>query len=213
MSNLALRKRILATAQAINDSGLNPGRSGNVSARVADGVLITPTGLPYARLRPGDIVRMSMAGEVPGRQLKPSSEWRVHRDIYAARQDAAAIVHVHSPHATALACNRRGIPAFHYMVAVAGGADIRCAPYATFGTRRLSELTVKALAGRRACLLANHGLIAFGESVEAAFALATEVEFLAQQYVLALQIGKPVLLKAAEMRLVLEKFRSYGQQE
>lgn len=213
MSNLALRKRILATAQAINDSGLNPGKSGNVSARTTDGLLITPTGVPYVRLRPGDIVRMSMTGEVPARQLKPSSEWRVHRDIYAARQDAAAIVHVHSPYATALACNRRGIPPFHYMVAVAGGADIRCAPYATFGTQRLSDLTLKALVGRRACLLANHGLIAFGDSVEAAFALATEVEFLARQYLLALQVGRPVLLKAAEMRVILEKFKSYGQQE
>jgi L-fuculose-phosphate aldolase len=213
MSQLPLRKQIVATAQAINDSGLNPGKSGNVSAKVAEGLLITPTGVPYARLKPSQIVQMSMDGGVPGRQLKPSSEWRVHRDIYAARRDAQAIVHVHSPYATALACARRAIPAFHYMVAVAGGADIRCAPYATFGTQRLSDLVVKALVGRRACLLANHGLIAFSDSIETAFALATEVEFLARQYVLALQIGKPVLLKAAEMRLIVEKFKTYGQQE
>jgi L-fuculose-phosphate aldolase len=208
-----LRRDVVATARAINESGLNPGKSGNASVRVDEGFLITPTGVPYARLTPASIVSVSMDGSVAARQLKPSSEWRIHRDVYAARADAHAIVHAHSPYATALACARRGIPAFHYMVAIAGGADIRCARYATFGTQRLSDLALGALRDRRACLLANHGLIAIGDSLAAAFALATEVEFLARQYVLTLQVGRPVLLKPAQMRAVLEKFKSYGQQE
>jgi L-fuculose-phosphate aldolase len=208
-----LRRDVVATARAINDSGLNPGKSGNASVRIDGGLLITPTGVPYARLKPSSIVKMSMDGRVAASQLKPSSEWRIHRDLYAARADAQAIVHAHSPYATALACARRGIPAFHYMVAIAGGADIRCAPYATFGTQQLSDLALGALRDRRACLLANHGLIAIGDSLASAFALATEVEFLARQYVLTLQVGRPVLLKPAQMRIVLEKFKSYGQQE
>jgi L-fuculose-phosphate aldolase len=154
-----------------------------------------------------------MDGTVPGRQLRPSSEWRVHRDIYAARPEACAVVHVHSPYATALACARRAIPAFHYMVAVAGGDSIRCAPYATFGTQALSDHALRALDGRRACLLANHGMLAVGDSVDGALALATEVEFLARQYVLSLQIGGAVRLTRAEMRAVQEKFKSYGRQE
>lgn len=213
MAHLVLRRQIIAAARSINETGLNPGKAGNVSARVRAGFLITPTGTPYGRLRPGSIVHVAMDGTVPGRQLRPSSEWRVHRDIYAARPEAGAIVHVHSPYATALACTRRPIPAFHYMVAVAGGDSIRCAPYATFGTQALSDHALRALAGRRACLLANHGLLAFGEDLDGAMALATEVEFLARQYVLSLQIGRPVGLTRAEMRIVIEKFKSYGRQE
>ncbi len=143
--------------------------------------------------------------------MLPSSEWRFHRDIYAARGDAQAIVHTHAPFATTLACMHRGIPPFHYMVAVAGGNDIRCAPYATFGTQELSDHAVAALAGRRACLLANHGMIAVGASLERALALAVEVETLAETYWRALQVGEPVLLPDAEMARVLEKFATYGQ--
>lgn len=213
MAHIVLRRRIVAAARSINETGLNPGKAGNVSARVRGGFLITPTGTPYARLRPESIVRVTMDGTVPGRQPRPSSEWRVHRDIYAARPEAGAIVHVHSPYATALACTRRPIPAFHYMVAVAGGDSIRCAPYATFGTQALSDHALRALAGRRACLLANHGMLAFGEDLDGAMALAIEVEFLARQYALSLQIGRPVRLTRAEMRIVMEKFKSYGRQE
>ena len=153
---------------------------------------------------------MTLDGEARG-ALLPSSEWRFHRDIYAARADAHAIVHTHAPFATSLACLHRGIPPFHYMVAVAGGTDIRCAPYATFGTQALSDHAVAALAGRRACLLANHGMIAVGASLERALALAVEVETLAEMYWRALQIGEPVLLPDAEMDVVLEKFATYGQ--
>jgi len=154
---------------------------------------------------------MTLAGEARGNVL-PSSEWRFHRDIYAARADAQAIVHTHAPFATTLACMHRGIPPFHYMVAVAGGKDIRCAPYATFGTQELSDHAVAALAGRRACLLANHGMIAIGASLDGALALAVEVETLAEMYWRALQIGEPSPLPDAEMDVVLEKFRTYGQQ-
>ena len=153
---------------------------------------------------------MTLDGEARG-SLLPSSEWRFHRDIYVARADAHAIVHTHAPFATSLACLHRGIPPFHYMVAVAGGNDIRCAPYATFGTQELSDHALAALAGRDACLLANHGMIALGASLAKALALAVEVETLAEMYWRALQIGEPVLLSDAEMDVVLEKFRTYGQ--
>lgn len=212
MSSTALRRAVIATARAINGSGLNPGKAGNVSTRWRGGFLITPTGIPYAKLRPAMVVRVQSDGKAPKGQFKPSSEWRFHRDIYRSCPEARAIVHVHSPYATALACQRRGIPAFHYMVAVAGGDSIRCAPYATFGTQTLSDHAVRALRDRRACLLANHGLIALGENLPAALALAVEVEFLARQYCLSLQLGKPVMLSKREMRMVLEKFKAYGRQ-
>ncbi len=210
MNELALRRAIIATAVQMNTRRINSGKSGNVSARNEMGFLITPTGLPYESIRPEDIVAVTLGGVATGRRL-PSSEWRFHRDIYVDRPDAGAIVHAHSPFATTLACLGRGIPAFHYMVTIAGGRDIRCAPYATFGTQELSDSALAALAGRRACLLANHGMIAVDASLEAALALAIEVEALAEQYWRALQIGAPNLLSDAEMDIVLEKFKNYGQ--
>jgi L-fuculose-phosphate aldolase len=212
MSDLSLREEIIATANAMNATGLSPGKSGNVSARNAAGnVLITPTGVAYAALKPGDIVTLDGQGNVLAGGLQPSSEWHFHVAVYNARPEIGAIVHAHSLYATALACARREIPAFHYMVAAAGGDSIRCAPYATFGTRELAAFAVEALAGRMACLLANHGQIALGASPSKALAMAEEVESLAAQYVAALQIGQPVLLDAGEMRKVLEKFKTYGQ--
>lgn len=214
MDEAALRKAVIATALAMNAAGINRGKSGNVSARLRrdgfDGFLVTPTGVPYADTKPGDLVAMTLDGVAHGERA-PSSEWRFHRDIYRHRADAGAIVHAHAPFATSLACLHRGIPAFHYMVAVAGGADIRCAPYATFGTQALSDAAVAALDGRRACLLANHGMIAIGATLDAALALAVEVETLAEMYWRVLQIGEPILLPAAEMDAVLGKFASYGQ--
>jgi L-fuculose-phosphate aldolase len=210
MSEAKLRRDIVTTALEMNALGINRGKSGNVSARIAGGFLITPTGLAYESTRPADIVAMTLAGKSLG-PLLPSSEWRFHRDIYAARADAGAIVHAHSPFATTLACLGRGIPAFHYMIAVAGGADIRCAPYATFGTQALSDHALRALEGRKACLLANHGMIAIGPALDAALALAVEVEALAEQYWRALQVGAPNLLGDEEMKVVLDKFRTYGQ--
>ena len=208
-AGLALRRRIVATCRRMNALGINQGTSGNVSARVHGGLLITPSGVPYDMLKPEGIVMLAPDGDVRGAG-KPSSEWRFHVDILAARPDAGAIVHTHSVHATALSCLRRDIPAFHYMVAAAGGDTIRCARYATFGTQALSDHALAALEGRRACLLANHGVIASGRDLDAALALAVEVEALAQQYLLALQAGKPAILSATEMRRVLEKFKSYG---
>lgn len=207
----ALRRQVIATALAMNASGINQGTSGNVSARLDDGYLITPSGMAYDGLGPDDIVFMRLDGTVEG-ALKPSSEWRFHRDIYAARPEVGGIVHCHSPYATTLACLGRGIPAFHYMVAVAGGADIRCAGYATFGTQELSDRALEALADRKACLLANHGLIACGRDVGEALKIAVEVEALAGQYWRCLQIGEPVLLPDAEMQRVLNLFKSYGAQ-
>jgi L-fuculose-phosphate aldolase len=206
-----LRRAVVAAARALNADGLSQGTSGNVSARAGGGFLVTPSGVGYGDLTADSIVQMDMNGGHTGRLL-PSSEWRVHRDIYAAREDAGAVVHAHAPFATTLACLGRGIPAFHYMVAVAGGHDIRCAGYATFGTQALSDKALRALDGRRACLLANHGLIAIGGDPEGALALANEVETLAGMYWRALQVGEPRILSRAEMRRVLRKFETYGKQ-
>ena len=210
MTESELRQSLIDTALRMNAAGINQGRSGNVSARSGDGILITPSGVAYDAMRPGDIVAMDFDGEWQG-DLKPSSEWHFHLGILEARPEIGAVVHAHSPFATAIACLGRGIPAFHYMIAVAGGDTIRCAPYATFGTAALSDNAVAALDGRLACLLANHGMIALGADPGAALALAVEVETLAAQYWRALQIGDPVILPADEMARVLEKFTTYGQ--
>ena len=191
--------------------GLNQGTSGNVSARSQDGFIITPSGRDMTDLAALDMVPVNMDGQAPEGQ-KPSSEWRFHRDIYAAFPEARAVVHAHSPFAVALACLRRGLPSFHYMVALAGGTDIRCAAYATFGTQALSDAVIAALQDRRACLMANHGLVAWGKSLDSALALAVEMEALCGQYLRACQVGEPVLLSDEEMAEVLERFKDYGKQ-
>ncbi len=205
-----VRNAVIETALAMNAAGINRGKSGNVSARVDDGFVITPSGLPYADTTIDDIVHVDLDGKATGRR-QPSTEWRFHHDIYRLRTDASAIVHTHAPFATTLACLDRGIPPFHYMIAVAGGNDIRCAPYATFGTQALSDHALRALDGRRACLLAHHGMIAFGDSLAGALALAIEVETLAEMYWRTLQIGEPSLLSDAEMNEVIAKFATYGK--
>ncbi len=210
----ALRDGIVATALAMNAAGINRGKSGNVSARHRDasfdGFLITPSGLAYERTHAIDIVAVALSGEASGTRA-PSSEWRFHRDIYRSRADVDAIVHTHAPFATTLACMDRAIPAVHYMVAIAGGRDIRCAPYATFGTQALSDHAVEALRDRRACLLSHHGMIAVGPGLESALAVATEVETLDEMYWRALQLGEPSLLSDGEMDVVLAKFATYGR--
>jgi L-fuculose-phosphate aldolase len=193
----------------MNRSGLNQGTSGNISIRHGDGLLITPTGMPYDQMTPGDIVPLHFDGSWDGPH-RPSSEWRFHRDILAQRPDLGAVVHAHPIYCTTLAIRRMEIPALHYMIAVAGGNSIRCAPYATYGTAELSHHALAALEGRTACLLANHGLIATGASLAKAMWLAIEVETLAHQYVEVLQIGGPVLLPDDEIDRVLEKFKDYG---
>ena len=203
--------QMVTAARRLSSMGLNPGRSGNLSARIADGFIVTPSGAPYETLNPDDLVSLDPSGENAGGQGRPSSEWRLHRDLYALRPEAGAVVHTHSPYATTLACLGRGIPSFHYEVAFAGGKDIHCAPYATFGTQALSDHAVTALQGRRACLLANHGAVALGETLEDAVGLAEKVESLARLYWQALQIGEPTLLSEVEMKHVVEKFKHYGR--
>jgi L-fuculose-phosphate aldolase len=207
-----LRADLVRVAQAMDRAGFAPSKSGNVSCRLGDGLLITPSGLPYAVMQPADLVELGPDGAVRAGERKPSSEWPFHTTIYRARPDAKAIVHTHSPMAAALSCARRGIPAFHYMIALAGGADIRCADYATFGTQALADNAVAALEGRKAVLLANHGVIALGATVEGAYTIAVEVENLARQYLALLSAGlEPVVLDAAEMERVAAKFAGYGK--
>ncbi len=213
MTDKELRAAVISGCLELVQRGLSFGKSGNVSVR-RDGqhFFVSPTGMSYDTLEPDDIPLMDVDGRWFGRR-RPSSEWRFHRDIFRSRHEVAAIVHTHSPKATSLACTGRGIPAFHYMVAVAGGPDIRCAPYHTFGTQDLSDAAVAALEGRKACLLANHGVITVGADLPAALALAGEVENLAAQYCMALALGKVRILNETEMVRVLEKFRTYGKQD
>lgn len=209
----AARQSLIDHCRAMNASGLSLNKSGNASLRWGEGLLITPTGRAYDRLLPEDIVYLELDGSCPPGQLLPSSEWRFHCDILHAFPAMNAVVHVHSTHATALACLGEGIPAFHYMVAVAGGDRIPCAGYATFGTRELSDNVLQALeGGLRACLMANHGQVTTGKTLSEAYALAEEVENLARQYMLARTLGNTRNLPAEEMAVVLEKFKHYGQQ-
>jgi L-fuculose-phosphate aldolase len=208
-----LRQQLIETARRMTTAGLNRGTAGNLSVRLGEesGFLITPTGMAYDVLEAADIVCMRLDGTAEGRR-KPSSEWRFHRDIYAARPDAGAILHAHSPFATSLACLRRDIPPFHYMIARFGGDSLRCAGYATFGTQALSDAVLLAIANRRACLLANHGMLVLADDLAQVLDLGSELEALCEQYWRACQLGPPVLLGAAEMATVLEKFAGYGQQ-
>ena len=210
MTELQLRKQIIGIALRMNALGVNRGKSGNVSARWKSGFLVTPSGLAYKKTNPVDIVFVDAKAKPVGKR-EPSSEWRFHYDIYRTRPECLAVVHTHSSFATSLSCLRMEVPAFHYMIAVAGGHNIRCAPYATFGTQELSDNALAALKGRKACLLANHGAIALGADLDAALALAVEVESLCEQYWRALQIGKPVILPDEEMAVVIDKFQTYGK--
>jgi L-fuculose-phosphate aldolase len=207
-----LRAEVLAIARAMNASGINRGAAGNVSAREGDGFIITPTGMAYDECLPEDMAKVG-AGRTASGKRKPSSEWRFHHDIYASRPEAGAIVHCHSPFATALACQLVEIPPFHYMIARFGGDTVRCAAYATFGTQELSDAILVALQDRRACLMAHHGMVVFGKDLNEALALAVELESLCEQYWRVLQLGQPSLLPADEMIRVIEKFRGYGRQD
>ena len=208
MPDPALRQELLATARSMNSLGLNQGTSGNVSVRCGQGFFITPSALAYDQCRLEDLVRMDWSGQSQGFR-KPSSEWRMHCDIYLNFPGAGAILHTHSLYSTTLACLERSIPAFHYMVAMAGGDCIRCAPYATFGTQELSDAAVAALQDRRAALLAHHGLICFAADLASVLSLTVEVEALARIYVQALQIAEPPLLPAAEMQAIQVRFKQY----
>ena len=207
MKNSSLE--VIKYAKMLNSKKLSALRSGNISVRYKNGFLITPSGAKYSLLKSKDIVFVSLKGEFDKKKGIPSSEWRFHQDIYKDKIEAKAIVHAHSNCATAISTHGRGIPAFHYMVAMAGGNDIKCAKYATYGTRELSKNILKALRQRNACLIGNHGQIAFSENLSKAFELAEEVENLSNQYIKALKIGKPKILSLKEMNKVLSKAKNY----
>lgn len=210
-SEKKLRKEIVATALAMSRSGLSPGRSGNVSCRYEDGMLITPTGKQYEDTEPEDIVFVGLDGRVPEDQHQPSSEWQFHLSAYRVRPDRSALVHTHSTHATVLACAHRSIPAFHYMVGMAGGKDIPCVPYAMFGTAELADYVASGLRERDACLMANHGQIVCGTSLAKALELALEVETLSEQYYKLLVLGDVHILDDAEMSKVTDRLKTYGR--
>lgn len=212
-SDGTLRAAIIEGCRRLVRDGLVVGTAGNVSTRRdAEHFFISPSGTRYDALRPEDVALVDLQGRWQG-ERRPSSEWRIHRDLYRARPQIGAIVHTHSREATALACTGRGIPAFHYMVAAAGGADVRCAPYRPFGTQALSEAALVALVDRRACLLANHGVLCVGADLEAALGLAAEIEDLAGKYRIALGLGGVEILDAAQMRDVVDRFATYGRQD
>lgn len=209
-AEILIREEIIATGIKMNQMGLNQGTSGNVSVRWEKGMLITPSGIPYEALVPEDIIYVEFATNHAAGPHQPSSEWLFHRDILMKRDEICAVIHTHSTYATAMAIQRMDIPAHHYMVAATGGKKIRCAQYATFGTQQLSDNALIALGHRRSCLLANHGVISLGADLAQALWLANEVEILAKQYVIASQLGKPIILDDEEMDRVLLAFKSYG---
>ena len=208
-----LRSQVIKYSKKLNSTNLSALRSGNISVRAEEkninGFYITPSGMKYSSLKLKDIVFVSLKGRFDKKKGIPSSEWRFHQDIYVNKKDAKAIVHAHSTCATAVSSHQKSIPAFHYMVGVAGGEDIKCTKYATFGTRKLSKNILSALKDRSACLIGNHGQIAFGENLEKSFELAQEIENICHQYINALRIGIPKILSTKEMKIVLEKFKNY----
>lgn len=212
MAELSLRRKMVALCLRMNATGLNQGTSGNLSARYKDAMLITPSGIAYDALEPGDIAVMPVDGEYGAWEgpHKPSSEWRFHLDIMKARPEIGGIVHTHSTYATILSMTGREIPACHYMIAAFGGPTIRCAPYRRFGSKELSDAALAALQDRGGCILANHGMIAIGADLDRAMWLAVELETLARQYYHALLIGGPAILPDAEIATVVESFRNYG---
>ena len=210
---MKLKSEIIKYSKKLNSTNLSALRSGNISTRVrekgVDGFCITPSGMQYSNLKTKDIVFVSLKGIYDKKKSKPSSEWRFHQDIYVNKKEAKAIVHAHSTCATAVSSHQKNIPAFHYMVAVAGGNDLKCTKYATFGTKQISRNIIKALKNRTACLIANHGQVAFGQNLEKTFELAQEIENICHQYINALRIGIPKILSKNEMKVVLGKFKNY----
>ena len=211
--NVKSREEIIKFAQKLNSTNLSPLRSGNISLKAQnnneEGFLITPSGKKYHSLKADDIVFVSLEGRYDEKGLQPSSEWRFHKDIYLKKADAKAVVHAHSPHATAVSAHNKDIPAIHYMIALAGGDNIKCAKYATFGTQELSDNIIEALENRKACLMSNHGQVAYGDNLNSAFELAEEVENICHQYINAIKLGEPKILSSSEMDVILEKVKNY----
>lgn len=210
MDEAALRSGMVTAACQLISAGLNRGTSGNIGVRLGENLLVTPSGVPVDAMTPENMVELDFSGNTKD-NIKPTSEWRIHRDILAARPDVNAIVHTHATYATVLACQHLDIPPFSYMIATAGGDTIRCSPYALFGTQELSDHALTALQDRKACLLAHHGMIALGASLNEALSVAIEVESLCEQYWRVLQIGEPQILSDAQMQEVIEAFKGYGQ--
>ena len=212
----ALKKEVIKYSKKLNITNLSALRSGNISVRAkekrVEGFYITPSGMKYSTLKTKDIVFVSLKGIFDEKKNKPSPEWRFHQDIYVNKKEAKAIVHAHSTCATAVSTHQKNIPAFHYMVAIAGGEDLKCTKYATFGTKELSRNIIKALKNRTACLIANHGQVAFGDNLERAFELAQEIENICHQYINALRIGIPKILSKKEMKIVLGKMKNYKKE-
>lgn len=210
MKHEQIRRAMIATCIKMNESGINQGTSGNISVRIDEGFLITPSGVPYDEMKPQDIVLMHIDASHEGPR-KPSTEWRFHRDIMEKKPEVGAVIHLHSMFCTSLSILRREIPAIHYMIAVSGGPTIPCVPYVTWGTQQLADYILGALENRHACLLANHGMVCIGPNLKKAAWLAVEIETLAAQYWRALQVGIPYILPDEEVAHVIEKFKSYGQ--
>ena len=207
LDEIQLKQKLINLIREANARGINQGTSGNASVRQGEEIFITPSRVSYHSMQPEDIVTLNIQGEIlSAGRYKPSSEWRIHVDIFRAREDVHAILHTHGRAVSTLACLHRDIPAFHYMISVAGGDSVRCAPYATFGTQALSDMTLAALDGRQACLLANHGAISLGASLTQVMSVAEELEHLADVYWRCLQVGKPTILSALEMQEVLAQF-------
>jgi L-fuculose-phosphate aldolase len=212
-NSTATRQAIIDACIESNRNGLNQGTSGNISVRTTEGVVITPSSRPYDTMKPEDLALMPFDGSYGAYDgpYRPSTEWRFHYDIYAAKPDVSAIVHVHSTYATVLSMLRKEIPACHYMIAAFGGPNIRCADYAIFGSKELSDHVMKALEGRVGCLMGTHGMIACGANLDKAMWLAVELETLAKQYYLALQLGEPIILPDDEIeRVRLRMQNGYG---
>ena len=205
-------EEVIKYAKMLNTENLSALRSGNISVRHNDGFLITPSGVKYSSLQIDDIVFVSLNGQFDEKKQKPSSEWKFHRDIYRNKREANAIVHSHSTNATAVSAHGKSVPAFHYMVALAGGNDIKCADYATFGTEELSNNVIRALENRKACLMSNHGQVAFEKSLDKAFELAQEIENICHQYINALRIGVPKILSNNEMNKILGQIKNYKKE-
>ncbi len=205
-------EQVIKYAKMLNFKNLSALRSGNISVRYKNGFFITPSGVKYSQLQTEDVVFVSLDGNFDSLKQRPSSEWRIHKDIYVNKKEANAVVHAHSTHATAVSAHGKSIPAFHYMVALAGGDDIKCAEYATFGTEELSKNILDALDKRKACLMSNHGQVVFDTNLEKAFELAEEIENICHQYINALKIGIPKILSNNEMKKVLEKVKDYKKE-
>ena len=205
-------EQVIKYAKMLNVKNLSALRSGNISVRYKNGFLITPSGVKYSQLETEDVVFVSLDGKFDSLKQRPSSEWRIHKDIYINKKEANAVVHAHSTHATAVSAHGKSIPAFHYMVALAGGDDIKCAEYATFGTEELSKNILEALDKRKACLMSNHGQVVFDTNLEKAFELAEEIENICYQYINTLKIGIPKILSNNEMKKVLEKVKDYKKE-